>query len=60
MREVREGLSESGSEQDDLAVGESFHQRITLAKRARKMSMPGKAIDENKVCISEREGKRER
>lgn len=60
MREVREVLSESGSEQNDLVVGESFHQRVILAKRARKMSMPGKAIDENKVCISEREGKRER
>lgn len=60
MREVSEGLSESGSEQDDLAVGESFHQRITLAERARKMSMLGKTIDENKVCSSEREGKRER
>lgn len=33
MREVREGLSESGSEQNDLLVGESFHQRIILAKR---------------------------
>ena len=59
-REVREGLSESGSEQNDLAVGESFHQRIILAKRARKMSMPGKATEENRVCINEREGKRER
>lgn len=60
MREVREGLSASGSEQNDLVVGESFHQRIILAKRARKMSMAGKAMDENKVCTSERAGKRER
>lgn len=47
---MREGLSESGSEQNDLAAAESFDQRIMLAKRALKMSMPGKAIDENKVC----------